>query len=356
MILNRQIENLYPLKLLNSGTRDFEVSWAGECPWNQGFCLGSEDGKVKFVNKNLHTESGPWPFAESGEAINGVAFWNDLMVVSTPSEVVIWDVPKPDAGKFVQSAVYEGGAHGVHVTASGGFIAPLGKNGLLAMEPLEGKLRTWKSIGINSKRLYFYKVENLLSTAGGIIHACAVRRDGLATVVDNGTTGYSSLRTFPDSDIIDVCSTGYSELPLSAIALGIDRSLHFVRNVLHDRKPQTLKFNGWCGTAYRVFRAQSHVIMLTSERLYVMKDLASRFSSGQRIDLPTTTVEISIEAVDATIAFGRWLLIVLPDGLISIDTERWAHIDSGISTRDLTPSMHSDGEAMPLFELAFAAV
>lgn len=348
-----QIRRAHDLALPNSQLSDFEISWAGEDPWNHGFCLGSENGKVRFVGKDLRPSSEAYALAESGEAINGVAFSNGQIAVSTRDEVLLWNVPRRDEGKSVsRSIAYEGGAHGVRTTASGGFIAPLGKNGLLAIEPRTGEHQTKRTIKAVEKELYYSKAENLVSAAGVNVHACAVRRDGLAAVVDVGAASLISLRTFPGADIVDVQSMGSPELPLSVIALGVNRSLHFVLDVLEDRKSQRLNIDGLCGKGYRVLIARGHVVLLTSERLYVLKDLATRLLSGQRVDQPTTTLEIPIQAVDASISFGEWLLVVMPDGLISFDIEHLFQAGGEFTTSDLTPAVLYDGEEPPRYGLS----
>jgi hypothetical protein len=67
-----------------------EITCAGECPWNNRYCFGTESGKVVFLvgsdagQPELTTES------VSNEAINDVAFWKNLVGITTRSEVLVY--------------------------------------------------------------------------------------------------------------------------------------------------------------------------------------------------------------------------------------------------------------------------
>src|SRR5207302_10296307 len=95
----------------------FEISWAGQDPWNRGFCFGSEDGRIKFTKVDSLAGQGPFSAADSGEAINGVAFTNDVMAVSTRSEVAFWSIPYSEKAS-IRFGEYDGGAHDVISTDS----------------------------------------------------------------------------------------------------------------------------------------------------------------------------------------------------------------------------------------------
>src|SRR5262249_11758168 len=136
------------------------ITWVGESSWNPlfPFCFGTEDGQIR-----LHSLAGqggrpPLRVVESGEAINGVADVNDLMAVSTRSEVVFFRLDPSGSAREVYR--YEGGAHGVISTPSGRMIAPLGPNGLLVVgirnqEPFR------KEVIPKGRDYYFYKVASL---------------------------------------------------------------------------------------------------------------------------------------------------------------------------------------------------
>ncbi len=297
----------------------FDISWAGESrPWRDGFCFGSEDGRIKF--SEFDSPEGPDPIvvAESGEAINGVAFAGDLMAVSTRSEVVFWQVNATDEDLF-HKVTYGRGAHGITATPSGNFVAPLGIRGLLFTGPRIGDRRNTMTIKPKGKITNIYKVASLASTPEGEVLTGAARRDGLVTLLipQGDTNGFIRTLISTDLDVADVCGLDSEDHPLAAAAVGIDRSVHLIRNVLDDRRPPTLRFEGLRGTAYRILSAQGHIFLLTSDWLYVFTGLASRFLGGERPDGPTVVRTLPLQAVDAYLA-DRRLLIVMPDHTISI--------------------------------------
>ena len=113
------------------GFPDFDISWAGLArPWREGFCFGSEDGRIKFTEFDSPEGPDPIVVAESREAINGVAFSGAMMAVSTRGEVVFWHVSDSSTEGY-ESRTFAAGAHGVTVTPMGTFVAPLGIDGLL---------------------------------------------------------------------------------------------------------------------------------------------------------------------------------------------------------------------------------
>src|SRR5947209_4116320 len=72
---------------------DFDISWAGENPWDQGFCFGSEDGQLLFRSVDGQNAKISKAVVKSGDPINGVAFLGTTTAVSTRSEVVFFDLP-----------------------------------------------------------------------------------------------------------------------------------------------------------------------------------------------------------------------------------------------------------------------
>jgi hypothetical protein len=315
---------------------NFEISWAGGCPWNQGLCFGSEDGRI--VNTEPARQD-PFRVVDSGEAINGVAFINDLMSVSTRSEVAFLKVPQFGDGR-PERAIFDGGAHGVVATSSGRFVAPLGPNGLLFMEPNPSEPAKRGTVEAAGKKFNFYKVASLGSTDRGDVLACAVRRDGIVSMVHSklGESGTMSSVAFPGLDVIDVCSLGSTVFPFAAAALGIDRSLHLFRDIVNDRRALTLQFDGLEGVAYRVLIARGNVLMLTNQWLYSFVGLASRFLGGQQIDVPTTIRGLRLQAVDAFLAFDRSLLVIMPDSVISIEVDRFT-ASKGTDKKILPPTL-----------------
>ena len=54
----------------------FDVSWAGSsAPWRAGFCFGSEDGRIRYMDADGQAgPGGTIPVTMSGEAINRGGF------------------------------------------------------------------------------------------------------------------------------------------------------------------------------------------------------------------------------------------------------------------------------------------
>jgi hypothetical protein len=306
---------------------DFEVSWAGESPWDGGLCFGSDDGRIRFTPADGSLlDSEIHKVVDSHEAINGVAFSGDFIAASTRSEVVLF-LPMPDE-PGIGRAFYGGGAHGVIATHSGFFVAPMGVGGILLIDPQQGTPQTIRTFGATGKILNYYRAASLgVSPHGGDVLAFAVRRGGLATTILSrpGDAGEMGLLAYPHIDVVDVCSLGSDELPLAAVALGKDRSICLSRDVLTDHQPQRLRFHGLEGDAYRVLATQGHVFVLTSGWLYAFIDLAKRFAEGGEGDaLPTTIAGMKFEAVDAFLAYDKILLVmpdrsIASDGVIAID-------------------------------------
>ena len=79
------------------------------------------------------------------------------MAVGTRSDVTFLNVPKL-SGEHVPRTVFPGGAHGVASTHGGCIVAPMGRRGILLMDP---KLETAQSVRIlkpADEALYIYRV------------------------------------------------------------------------------------------------------------------------------------------------------------------------------------------------------
>ena len=292
----------------------FDVSWVGDGPYPGSVYFGSEDGRLMQVAVDRLVAKNEFQAAKSNEAINGAACVGPHLAVTTRSEVTIWSnlrSTEESWGKF------PAGAHGVVATASGQFVVTLGRAGLLLVKPSSGHAIPMKLINQTSGDLYFYRTVSLDSTAHPETLVCATRHGGIAAIVvprpDTERIIFSS--TFPGLDVIDICSLGSGLAAPAVCALGEDCTLVFFRDVLDDRKPVTLKFDRFQGTAYRLMSAKGHLFVLTSSSLYMFMGLTSRFVAGEPIELlPTLVREFKIEAVDANVLHDRWLLIVTTDG------------------------------------------
>jgi hypothetical protein len=293
------------------------------------------------------------PVADSGEAVNGVAFSNDAMAVSTRAEVVFFRNRPGSDGQKSDRAVYSGGAHGVVSIPSGQFIAPLGPKGLLLMALEPGGFQPIKTFGPKGKGFNFYKLAFSGTTDGRDVVLCALRRGGWATYTRDGRSGSFSVSSRTDLDVVDVCPIRSDRFPFAAVALGIDRSLHFIENVTAPGRVTSLYLGDLRGTAYRVFSHGELIILLTSEALYHMTDLAGLCLGGGRVDKPMSVWGIDLHAVDASIARDRCLLVVRPDGGVTeVAIDDLAGADG--RTSSINPVVRSDYLPPTPFELADA--
>ena len=122
--------------------------------------------------------------------------------------------------------------------------------------------------------------------------------------------------------MVDICSLDSADHPRAVGALAIDRSVHLFLDLSDDRESSSITFEGLTGTAYRILNARGHILLLTSEALYVLTDLAARFLRGETGKGPTMILRTRLHAVDAAIAFNRWLLIIMPDGSVRGSTSK----------------------------------
>jgi hypothetical protein len=350
MTPNRLIGDRKTLAGRNYQYSDFDISWAGEDGLTQGFCFGSEDGRLRFTGR-------PWdgvPVATSGEAINGVAFSKDVMGISTRSEVIFFRASRHSPGK-VDLVVYNGGAHGIISTYSGQFIAPQGTHGLLLMNPTPGESQPIKVFGAEGRDFYFYKVARAGLNEGAEALVCALRRGGWASYVSKGSTGCFSVFSGPDLDVVDVCSVRTDSFPRAAIALGIDRSLHFMKDVTASGPGMTLHLNGLRGTAYRILSVGRDLILLTSESLYTLTDLVDRCLRGDGFTGPESVWCIDLHAVDASVVHDHNLLIVRPDGGVTeVEVADLAGTGGHALNMTVKPVAHPEWASPPRYAPAFA--
>jgi hypothetical protein len=303
---------------------DFDVCWAGPNPFRDGFCFGSEHGQLLYTDELGRPYGNPGKGSASGEAINGVAGSNDWLAVSTREEVNFLKFPKTTDSPFemMQLAV---GAHGVVTAPSGYFVAPLGHSGILVVKP-GTRIEDPKTISTSDKQrlLYYYRVLTLPGDRGEDQIVCACRRGGV------GITGFHpdlnenklSTLTFEDLDVVDVCGIGSASYPRAVAAVGRDGTLIFIRDVVRDKTPQTLKFDTVQGTAYRLLSAHGDLFLLTSKGIYVLAKLAARFLEGPTLGTFITPVRtFHLQAVDANLVRDRWLLVVTPDEILKYNVE-----------------------------------
>ena len=322
---------------------NFEVSWAGESGWDDGYCFGSDDGRVRF------TSSGREFQVESREPINGIAFTPEMMAVSTPSAVEFWNRSLLEGGE-IGGGIYWGGAHDVISTPSGKFVAPLGPNGLLERSGAAGVSGNPRRFESEGRDFIFYKVASVGTYEGRDVLICALRRRGWARHFFGEPSGFMVVSN-SNSDIVDVCRLQSDRFPRAAVALALDNSLRIIRDAATFNPVITFRLGDIQGTAYQIFSSGRQVLLLTSESLYSLGDLVHRCLDGERSITPTVR-KFDVEAVGASIAHGRILLIVLPDGGVTeININDLAPARGHGSSFTFTPSMTFDDSPLTQHEM-----
>jgi hypothetical protein len=301
----------------------FEVCWAGPHPFQKGFCFGSLDGKILFTDDIGAPLRPPSNGSISSEAINGVACAGTWVVVTTRQEVNFWPLRGTEGGNQFGFA-FPYGAHDVITTSSGYFIAPLGRTGIMAVQP-PFRLETPVTVySFDKSGLYAYRAIGLRSQTGSEILACACRRGGIAAGEFLGAQQKLPMTTatFKGLDVVDICPLDPGADSLTAVALGRDGTLILSRDVLRDKKPLTMKFSSIKGVAYRVLSCRGDIYLLTSKGMYVLGKLAGRFLAGELVrGIITPVLPLPIEAIDVSLAAKRWLLVVISNEVRKFDAD-----------------------------------
>jgi hypothetical protein len=280
--------------------------------------LGSVDGKLLFTNQDFSKRiPGKGNGSRSGEAINGVAQVGMWTAVSTRTEVNIWATTKPN-GIYLPR-----GAHGVSVSPSGYFIAPLGPAGILTARPYEeGVSFAAQTPGDGS--LYVYRALCLRSQSGTDVLVGAARKSGMVAGVFSAGQDANAMKIarFDGVDVIDICPLSPTSDSLAVALLGRDGSIILCRDVLHDGTIKTFKFQSIQGVGYRILSRLGDIYVLTSRGLYVLGRLGSRFINGERTEgVKTQVMPLPMAAIDMNLLWGRWLLVLLANELRKFDVD-----------------------------------
>jgi hypothetical protein len=290
---------------------DFDVCWAGLNPLQAGFLFGSEQGSLLFMDEQGN-RLGRAKGSLSGEAINGVAYWEQWLAISTRAEVDFFLTP---ISQNTQVVPIPAGAHGVITTKAGYFVAPLGKTGLLVLRPEPVKeQRVTVFSGRAEESPYLYRVI-ALRQGGREVLACAGRAEGVATMEFKGVHGSNnlSMMTFDGFDVVDICPLEPGRDSLAAAAISKDGTLILFQNVLEDKQPITMRFQAIEETAYRLLSCLGDVYVLTSKGLYMLANVAEHFLKGELKGAPTPVLPIPLEATDANLYKDEYLLVVTLD-------------------------------------------
>jgi hypothetical protein len=311
-----QVHTFHPTEIRLPG---FDAAWAGEIPGKDGFCFGSTDGRLWFTQISTPIPGAkPIKVASSGESVTGVAFWDNFMAVSTPNEIVI-QYHNHDK-KEAKEATIEVGAHEILATRSGRFLAPIGIGGLLEIKP-DPNVNAFPNLHAPKGRvLNFYSAVLFPGDCTEVI-ACATRRDGITLVTLPQEESGGKVRVIPCEgvDVVDVCALNHPNWPLAVAAIGLDCSVFLMKNALEGVGLLALRFVGMKGNAYRILSAGGNLFVLTSEFLYVLSGLGRRYLQEDDLGGATPVRAIPLRAVDFFLAYDRWLLIIMPGYVLSVD-------------------------------------
>jgi hypothetical protein len=299
----------------------FVPSWAGPGPELDTFCFGSEDGRVLFTSLEGELLGGAESIATgTDQPINGVAFLGNRMALTTHREVIILKQADQEDIR-PRRAVFPTEAHGIVATRTGYFIAPAGAAGILLVEPKSGP-QIPITISRPTETLTFYKLTALSNSSGRDIVVSAMRSSGIAeiTLSPGAQVGSLSLLTFPGADIVDVCALDPDSHPVAAVAVDKNCTLLLFRDVIRDRRPIPLRFDGIEGTAYRLLSCRGSLILLTTARIYFLPGLGTRFLEGDVVNgQPAPAGSLILNAIDANVVADRWILVVMRRRVLRID-------------------------------------
>jgi len=303
----------------------FEISCVASAP-DGGLCFGSEDGRLRFTKIDGPAGARDVTAVESGEAINGIAFSDNIMVVSTRQEIVVCkDYKDPVPTKL------DRGAFGLIQTMHRRVVAGLGKSGIFMMQSSSEGGAGFSQVIEREPHIY------QISAAGGF-HGedwiiCAARRNGIVSLVVNKeeirpVAGMAFREKGRYSDVIDVAPLTSVNYPHAAIGIGKDCEFHFVRDSFSPLPPNgiferhSFSFPPVKGTAYRLFACGDDVLVLTGTNLVRLIGLAKEMLSHPADAYQIKAGVIKLDAVDASILYDRWLMIVCTDGVSMFDLRK----------------------------------
>ena len=304
---------------------DFETSWAGPTSIPGAYCFGSDDGRLKYATAEGLLLTPSVQAVGSGDPINGFANIDPYLAISTRSEVAIIQIPS--TGAMIRHSLFHGGAHNVIATCSGRFVAPLGPRGLLAVSPRDSDIQEFRVGRLNDGVLDFYKVASISALSGVDVVACALRRDGLGAAYIGESDRELSFRSWalPGLDIIDVCGLGTADWPLAVAALSLDGTVLLSRDASTDIKPLSLRLGRSVaieGRGYRLMKDGGNLILLTSEILYILKDIVALFLADNFAGTSTNIIGYPLHAVDIGSAGPGRLFVIMPDSILVFDVDQ----------------------------------
>lgn len=308
------------------------ITWVGEMPWTGGIAFGDEDGRLRYSSADRPWEIGqPFTVITSDRPINQVAFnvFGDhrFLAACTASNIAIREVG--ERGDFINSKVFDVGGHGVYPTRWGGFLVPLGPGGLAAFYPNPDGSVAQHILKHKKPFPYYYSMCRIGFTADGKeLWACAGRSGGLLAVTLDENSVPQVLRSFQSvirrRDYVSVWAIGNGQTPFATISLSRDRQVDFSENLMEDRTPLTWHAPQIQGVAYSLFATGGHLYILTSTGIYIGMDIVSLFLGGKLESGLTKVRYLPVEAIDFTLLYNRWLVVLQHNRLLVMEISQVA--------------------------------
>jgi hypothetical protein len=318
---------------------DFDISWAGANPFGGGYCFGSDDGRFRtLLPDGVSTQ--PIQVTNLDEAVNGIAFSDRFMAVSNRCEVVFRDLDPQF--NHLSPATYRGGAFHVLATSAGGFVAPLGVNGLLRVPEVGDSETRFLVNTFPDKSANLYQLALLHGDGTRDFIGSAARKDGIYTFelnseVDGGRPGSSVYYKSPGLDIVSVCSLDAPDWPNSLASVAGDGSIHLFRDIRAREEPASFRIDEMLGWPYTILHAKGHLFVLTSRAIYACPNLAAHFLDGNLDHNWERVKKIELRAVDLYVA-GEEILIEMANHVIVAEVDEFVSLTSSAHDATAIPS------------------
>jgi len=277
------------------------------CGTEQGECLRFLGG-----DPQLHRPQG---LKQADDAINGIAFAGDYLGLSTPSEVRIYRLEGD--GPVPVKHLFEGGAFGIQSTRTREFIAPLGPEGILLIDPAakeEARMRIAKP---SVRDLNFYRLTRLAMSGHKDIFACACRDDGLCVGgIERGSHEIPlSCNSLGGKDIVDVCSLNDPRFPYAVACVDRSNGVYLIQNLLVDGPIAYEPFQDLSGIAYTILASRGHLFVLTDTGLVIVPNFIAQFLEKRVAETSMDLLEFGIDASDMYLRSDRELIFIVEGGI-----------------------------------------
>ncbi|APW61888.1 hypothetical protein [Paludisphaera borealis] len=332
------------------------VTHLSEIPWFRGraFAYADEDGQI---NVELGEPSPPFssyfPSDRSGYGVNGMAFAHDAssrsMGITTPDRTVIhrWSLDYTRKDTICD----ESGGHGIYSTRWGGFMVPMGLDGIVSYRPeIGGWSRQSKDkLHVRTLGKVFYRMTYVGIADGTELWACAGRSSGFQVIsVDQShevhVLGFYQYSDGFASDFVSLCGVGDSLRPYAAAMLTSDLKLHLIQDLTKDMNPLVVQVEGIKGVAYSVMRSGDHIVVVTSLGIYVYVNLARTFLNEVNPLEQSRVRVMSKEAIECVIVHDRWLLTLCVDGVFRFDLNQITELGQSTGANAPMISTHESPE------------